>query len=416
MSAPSTRRLATFLWTDDRHTRIRLQSWTLTLALYVACAGVMGGFGIAGLLDGRALALWLLGVLCVHGVFHGLIRSGWSRRLSDPSMTEPQMVVGQFAVMAGYAIAGELRSAVLMPLLLILTFGALSIPWRRMAALTVLAVLVMGGTMLGLYLLRPATHRGPVELSNFLIGLVSLPGASAVAELLGSMRARLRQQRADLRVALARIQDLATLDDLTGLANRRRAQELLSAEVTRGQRAVHPFAVALVDLDRFKRLNDRFGHAGGDEALRAFAHAAREGVRAGDLVSRWGGEEFLVLMPETTEPEARAALERLRAAVEGLRLPSVQGDMRFTFSAGVTGYRAGQTVADTVARADRALYRAKAAGRNRIELAGPGDEPEPFSDRRSSSPPAAPPATAPPGAHPPAATDGSRVADSAPAA
>ena len=182
MSAPSTRRLATFLWTDDRHTRIRLQSWTLTLALYVACAGVMGGFGIAGLLDGRALALWLLGVLCVHGVFHGLIRSGWSRRLSDPSMTEPQMVVGQFAVMAGYAIAGELRSAVLMPLLLILTFGALSIPWRRMAALTVLAVLVMGGTMLGLYLLRPATHRGPVELSNFLIGLVSLPGASAVAD------------------------------------------------------------------------------------------------------------------------------------------------------------------------------------------------------------------------------------------
>ena len=230
MSAPSTRRLATFLWTDDRHTRIRLQSWTLTLALYVACAGVMGGFGIAGLLDGRALALWLLGVLCVHGVFHGLIRSGWSRRLSDPSMTEPQMVVGQFAVMAGYAIAGELRSAVLMPLLLILTFGALSIPWRRMAALTVLAVLVMGGTMLGLYLLRPATHRGPVELSNFLIGLVSLPGASAVAELLGSMRARLRQQRADLRVALARIQDLATLDDLTGLANRRRAERIACGE------------------------------------------------------------------------------------------------------------------------------------------------------------------------------------------
>jgi diguanylate cyclase len=204
--------------------------------------------------------------------------------------------------------------------------------------------------------------------------------------LLSSLRGRLHRQRTELQAALARIQDLATLDDLTGLANRRRAHELLSAEVTRGQRATQPFAVALVDLDRFKRLNDRFGHAGGDEALRHFAEAARANMRACDLVARWGGEEFLLLMPETGLDQALEALERLRAQVESASIASAQGEMRFTFSAGVAVYRVGQTVADTVARADRALYRAKAGGRNRVERE------DDAADGITTAPPDRPPA------------------------
>ena len=135
-------------------------------------------------------------------------------------------------------------------------------------------------------------------------------------------------------------------------------------------RAVQSFSVALLDLDHFKQLNDRFGHAGGDQILRCFSEVARASVRNVDTVARWGGEEFLILMPEADVSHAFEAMERLRERIAVLGVTSEQGDMmHFTFSAGVAGHRLGQSVDDTIVRADRALYSAKAAGRNRVELA-----------------------------------------------
>jgi diguanylate cyclase (GGDEF)-like protein len=368
------RRIATVLWTDERRTRIRLQSWSLGLAIYVACTIVMIPFAQWRVLSGPLLAKWLLFVLVSLGVFHVLIRTQWSSRLADPAMSQAQIVLGIVAVMMFYAFSGEVRGAALFPLMLILTFGAFSVSWRRMAALTLFALIVMGCTMIAMHALWPGRYSTVVDLANFVVGMVVLPGVSSVAVLLGSLRARLRRQRAELQAALARIQDLATLDDLTGLANRRRAQELLSSEIARGERTKLTFAVALIDLDHFKCLNDRFGHAGGDDALRHFADAARNSVRNVDMVARWGGEEFLILMPETDESECASVLNRLRQRVEALNIPFAQGEMRFTISAGVARHFPGQTVADTVARADRALYRAKASGRNRVESASEEEE------------------------------------------
>jgi diguanylate cyclase (GGDEF)-like protein len=411
MNSPLLRRIATVLWTDERRTRIRLQSWSLALAIYVACAGVMIPFVQWHVLSGPLLAKWLLFVLISLGVFHVLIRTQWSSRLADPAMSQAQIVFGIVAVMMGYAFSGEVRSAALFPLMLILTFGAFSVSWQRMATLTVLTLIVMGCTMLAMHVLWPSRYSTVVDLANFVVGMIVLPGVSAVAVLLGSLRARLRQQRAELQAALARIQDLATLDDLTGLANRRRAQELLSAEIARGERTKLRFAVALIDLDRFKRLNDRFGHAGGDDALRCFADAARASVRGVDTVARWGGEEFLILMPETDEPEGVAVLNRLRLCVEALNIPSAQGDMRFTISAGVARHLPGQTIADTVARADQALYRAKAGGRNRVESASEDDTPTDGRTPQSTIPRVGSPAIAQPRPHSPVAPDGNLTVD-----
>ena len=134
-------------------------------------------------------------------------------------------------------------------------------------------------------------------------------------------------------------------------------------------RAVQSFSVALLDLDHFKELNDRFGHAGGDQILRRFSEVARASVRSADTVARWGGEEFLILMPEADVFHAFEAMERLRERIAVLTVTSEQGDMHFTFSAGVAGHRLGQSVDETIVRADRALYSAKTAGRNRVELA-----------------------------------------------
>ena len=395
MNPPLLRWIATALWTDEHHTRIRLQYWSLTLAIYVAYAGAMSLFTQWNVLSGASLAKWLLFVVSSLGIFHVLIRNQWSLRLADPAMSQAQIVFGVVVVMMSYAFAGEVRSAALFPLTLMLTFGAFSVSWQRMAALTLLTLIVMGCTMLAMHALRPGQYSMVVDLANFVVGMIVLPGISTVAVLLGSLRARLRQQRAELQAALARIQDLATLDDLTGLANRRRAQELLSSEITRGERTTLPFAVALIDIDHFKRVNDRFGHAGGDDALRRFADAARSSARSVDTVARWGGEEFLILMPETDEPEGVAVLNRLRLCVEALNIPLAQGDMRFTISAGVARHLPGQTVADTVARADRALYRAKAGGRNRVESASEDDTPTDGRTQLSTIPRAGSPAIAP---------------------
>ena len=231
------------------------------------------------------------------------------------------------------------------------------------------AVLSSKGLLLKAGTQWPGRYSTVVGLSNFLVSMITLPGVSALAMRLNSLQARLKQQRLDLKAALNRIQDLATLDDLTGLANRRRARELLLTEVTRVDRAVQPFSVALLDLDHFKQLNDRFGHAGGDQILRCFSEAARASVRSVDTVARWGGEEFLILMPEADVSHAFDAIERLREHIAMLSVTSGQGDMHFTFSAGVAGHRLGQSVDDTIVRADRALYSAKAAGRNRVVLA-----------------------------------------------
>jgi len=373
---PITTRLAIALWTDERNTRIRLQNWWLTVVIYAGCAGVMSLFTPSKVVSGNALlALTACVVICLC-VFHVLIRSGWSRRFEDPALSQAQIVFAIFAVMVGYTIAAA-RSAVLLPFIVVLNFGAFSIGWRRMVQLTMLALVVMGAVIIWMHARWPGRYSTVVDLSNFLVSMIALPGASALAMRLNALQARLKQQRLDLKAALNRIQDLATLDDLTGLANRRRARELLLTEVTRLDRAVQPFSVALLDLDFFKRLNDRFGHAGGDQILRRFSEVARASVRSVDTVARWGGEEFLILMPEADVSHAFEAMERLRECIAVLSVTREQGDMgnmHFTFSAGVAGHRLGESVDDTIVRADRALYNAKAAGRNRVEIAADAND------------------------------------------
>jgi diguanylate cyclase (GGDEF)-like protein len=422
MTSPLLRQLASALWTDDLRTRIRLQRLTLTLALYVECGLAMAWLTRWEAVGGFDILAWTAAGIGGQLVFFALIRSGWSRRLAEPSMSMAQIAFGIAAVASGYAMAAQARSATLMPLFLIMVFGAFTVSWQRMVGLTAVALAVLAGTMFSMHALHPGRYDRVVDVSNFIMVAVVLPGISLIAILLGRMRTRLVSQRGELRDALSRIQELATLDALTGLPNRRRAQEQLDAESARALRANQGFAVALVDLDHFKRLNDRFGHAGGDAVLCRFAAEAREVLRETDTVARWGGEEFLVLMPGALEHDAVAALERLRERVAATGVPSAAGMMRFTLSAGVASHAPGQALSETVARADRALYRAKAVGRNRIEVAGaPGRPPEPapmaaITRRRSSTSPAAPPASEPSPAHPASLPDGSPAADSPQAA
>lgn len=182
---------------------------------------------------------------------------------------------------------------------------------------------------------------------------------------------RVETRTRELSAAYAQMEALALRDGLTGLLNRRAMQDRAEAVLAAARRHRTPFALALVDVDHFKAVNDTHGHHQGDRIL---AHAARclaSGVRASDDVGRWGGEEFLALLPDADATEATMAAERLRARVEASPFPGAAGPITVTVSVGVAaaapaGVEAVQ-IDDLIRAADAALYRAKAQGRNRVE-------------------------------------------------
>lgn len=173
----------------------------------------------------------------------------------------------------------------------------------------------------------------------------------------------LRQRRERLRLRM-----LAEVDELTGLPNRRALQESLRQDILRAGVRGEPFCLAVCDIDHFKRVNDRFGHDVGDEALRCFAQAGRSALRSGDTFGRYGGEEFLILMRGSTAAAA-PAFERLAGLLRQKPVPGMPDDERLSFSMGVAGWRPGVSEAALIQAADQALYRAKAAGRARVEIA-----------------------------------------------
>jgi diguanylate cyclase (GGDEF)-like protein/PAS domain S-box-containing protein len=163
---------------------------------------------------------------------------------------------------------------------------------------------------------------------------------------------------------------LATVDPLTGAYNRRQGHAILTAEAGRYARDGRPFAVLMLDIDHFKAVNDHFGHAAGDAVLRSLVELARSTLRTVDRLVRWGGEEFLMVLPDTEAAAAMAAAERLRAVVSATPVAAPAGDasIRFTVSIGVA-VAAGGDLNELLRRSDAALYSAKTGGRNRVVLA-----------------------------------------------
>jgi diguanylate cyclase (GGDEF)-like protein len=181
-----------------------------------------------------------------------------------------------------------------------------------------------------------------------------------------SMRKALHQRTIELKIANQRIEEFAQIDELTGVLNRRQIMKCLNEEMARAQRSDIPCSVAIIDLDHFKRINDRFGHPAGDEVLRAFAISVFANIRNIDKLGRYGGEEFLLILPDTAKNQAVRTLDRLRSIVSDLDWTAISENLDLTMSAGICSVRRADSADDVLARVDLALYRAKDAGRNRV--------------------------------------------------
>lgn len=186
-------------------------------------------------------------------------------------------------------------------------------------------------------------------------------GALVIALLSYILITDLRHRRQLVRLAME--------DNLTGMPNRGRTLELATAALEAAAAQQRPLTVAIIDLDHFKTINDRCGHAAGDYVLREFARVSRGSLRADDILGRWGGEEFLLVLPDTTLDSALASVERLRVLALAIEVPAAQASVRVTFSAGLaTTGEGARSLEEIIARADAALYEAKNEGRDLVRI------------------------------------------------
>jgi diguanylate cyclase (GGDEF)-like protein len=168
----------------------------------------------------------------------------------------------------------------------------------------------------------------------------------------------------------AQLRAISTFDPLTGLHNRRWMNEMFLRQIDRCARGGQPLALAMLDVDRFKAVNDTYGHPGGDQVLLWVARAMQQHFRPGDLIARYGGEEFCVLLPDARLDRALAAVDRLRGSIEAASIALDDGrSLTITISGGVAAWREGWSLDDLVQAADKALYAAKQGGRNRVVIA-----------------------------------------------
>jgi diguanylate cyclase (GGDEF)-like protein len=366
MSLP--RRLIDLWLGNDSAQRLRLRQTSLAMML-MGISVVVLHYAVHVDQGRRGPLLWAWTAYGLGGMalFYAAIRSGWSRRFADPSLTREQIAFAISAAALGYAQAGPLRGACFPVLTLILMFGMFQLRARNAYALSLFALAWFGLVMGAMAIVQPARYPPEVEIGHFLMLACMLPAVAMLTARLSRIRRRLSEQREELARALAQLQAIATRDELTGLPNRRQMQALMDQELLRSLRHHHDFCIATLDLDHFKRINDRHGHAAGDAVLHAFAQAGQAALRATDVLARWGGEEFLVLLPDTAMPPALAGMERLRQQIAALRVDLGGGQVvSVTVSIGLTGHHRDDTLAQTLERADRLLYQAKAEGRDRI--------------------------------------------------
>jgi two-component system cell cycle response regulator len=205
-------------------------------------------------------------------------------------------------------------------------------------------------------------HAKPIDIDELQARLTS---AARVLKLYEKLAAKNRLLRRDSQAAF----QLARVDPLTDVANRLRMSEDLATLWGRARRYGHHYSAALSDIDWFKIYNDRFGHLAGDEVLKRVAQAIKSELRQSDGLYRYGGEEFLVILPEQALAEATLAMNRVRAAIEALAIATPTERGVVTVSVGVTELAASDDVPETwIRRTDEALYKAKANGRDRVEV------------------------------------------------
>jgi diguanylate cyclase (GGDEF)-like protein len=297
-----------------------------------------------------------------------LIGIEWNLTLEDPDMVVPQMIWALTIVIITSHFAIELKAVVLLSGLAMVVMGANRLSRSQQ--------FLVAGYGLLLYIISVVTLinvEGLDWVTEIVLiiafGFVLIFGPALHRFERSVIEGVITDKNEELGKALEQIREMAVRDELTGVYNRRHLMDLLAHEKAMADRKNYVFSICYVDLDYFKKVNDRFGHSTGDDVLRNFARVAEDVIREIDCIARIGGEEFVLVFAGTSQADAVRGAERLAAGLEDMPVTRLDPRYRITASVGITEYRQGDTIQQLVDRADRALYDAKRTGRNKIVVA-----------------------------------------------
>lgn len=334
---------------------ISLISLLYALSLYI--------FYRQGFISGKSFAAAAAAIACFVALFYSLFRFGINTRFREPSLMLPQLMISVL-IMLTVAYLERATQLALVPFILI----AFSLGIFR---LSTASLILLSAACLSLYLGMIVLRAHPdgynegfrADLVQWFVLALTLPGMILVGKQIQNLRQLLRATRYQLQ----HYEEKSVRDELTGLYNRRQIQTELEQAKLQADTLAVPFSVCLIDIDKFKEINDHNGHLTGDTILKEFSKVARDSIRDTDMLGRYGGDEFLQILPDTDVKGAVMHAERLRVYAHFLDFQKILAQRHISLSIGVAQYRPGEKIVDLIARADAALYQAKQLGRNRVE-------------------------------------------------
>ncbi len=345
----------------------RLRMARLLIMNMAVESAMLGLFAMSGTIPAWIAAAFFIASTGSATAFFLFFKTGRNLLLRDKGMLIQQLSVIATLQIVFLLLAPNL--SILFMLVLLVSSGftlmeftprQFTIGWVIYAVTTALALVVVGDSFA--YPGVSPVETGLVWLF-FVLALRLLTLASAQ---FGRLRGQLSEKNRQLEYSLQKIEILASRDDLTGALNRRNFIAALDAEMQRAKRTARPFCFVMLDLDHFKQVNDKHGHAVGDAVLKTFCDMIEESLRAPDRLGRFGGEEFGILLTETPMEPGTEVMDRVREKIADHDWSSISPGLAITFSAGITGNEAYDDMESILKRADDALYIAKRSGRNRV--------------------------------------------------
>lgn len=315
-----------------------------------------------GFIESRVFWTATVLIFSIMAVFFAAFQTRLNLKFSDPSLTSAQILSAALTMVYVMHNAGAARGIFLIVILMIFVFGIFRLSARQFLQISFLLLVAYALLVWPLVSDQHISTDASLAILYGVVLAVVLPWFAMMGAYIG----RLRHQLSQSMVELESTQALAVRDDLTGAYNRRYLMGVLHKEKNRGDRGGEAFSVCMIDIDFFKRINDSKGHLTGDQVLKTLSAVMQRDVRTTDYFGRYGGDEFLLVLSETSLDGACVYAERVRKEIEVLKWLAFQIDGAVTVSIGLTQYRPREEIATTLARADKALYLAKTQGRNRI--------------------------------------------------
>lgn len=334
------------------------------MASYLLNTLFLVGFVALGVLTWSIPIMYGVGGVAINLIFYLILLTGLNRCFTDRSMGFAQNLISSLFQVACIVIEPKIGFIFMLNLFTICSFGILVLDRKQIAiawvmtSLALLPIFFYLGGQIGL----PNQTTGQSMLTGAIL-IATLGRCVYVANYVSRLRARMLDKNTELAESLLRIENLATRDDLTQVLNRRSLFSYLKIQHELFKSSGLPFCIAMVDIDHFKQINDRFGHLVGDEILRVVTQLMQGALRANDQIARFGGDEFAVVMSGTTISNALVPLQKLCEEVRHYDF-SILDQHHLTVSIGVTEIHGDENIEQLIERADQALYQVKMSGRD----------------------------------------------------